>query len=58
LQNSYITALQAYDQNTGDLPSVLNGIKDLQMARMTALDRLQEILLIRVAYEKENETAN
>ncbi len=56
LQNSYKTALQAYDQNTGDLPSVLNGIKDLQMARMAALDRLQELLLIQVAYEKENET--
>ncbi len=56
LQNSYKTALQAYDQNAGDLPSVLNGIKDLQMARMTALDRLQELLLIQVAYEKENET--
>jgi cobalt-zinc-cadmium efflux system outer membrane protein len=56
LQNSYKTALQAYDQNTGDLPSVLNGIKDLQMARMAALDRLQELLSIQVAYEKENET--
>jgi len=55
LQNSYKTALQAYDQNTGDLPSVLNGIKDLQMARMAALDRLQELLTSQVAYEKENE---
>jgi outer membrane protein TolC len=55
LQNGYKTALQAYDQNTGDLPSVLNGIKDLQMARMTALDRLQELLTLQVAYEKEIE---
>jgi outer membrane protein TolC len=55
LQNSYKTVLQAYDQNTGDLPSVLNGIKDLQMARMAALDRLQELLILQVAYEKENE---
>jgi len=55
LQNSYKTALLAYDQNTGDLPSVLNGIKDLQMARMAALDRLQELLTLQVAYEKENE---
>jgi len=55
LQSSYKTALQAYDQNTGDLPSVLNGIKDLQIARMTALDRLQELLILQVAYEKENE---
>ncbi|MDB5087159.1 MAG: TolC family protein [Mucilaginibacter sp.] len=56
LQNSYKTALLAYDQNTGDLPSVLNGINDLQTARMTALDRLQEILTLQVAYERENES--
>jgi len=55
LQNSYKTTLLAYDQNTGDLPSVLNGIKDLQTARMEALDRLQELLTLQVAYEKENE---
>lgn len=56
LQNSYKTALLAYDQNTGDLPSVLQSIKDLQMARMEALDRLQEILNLQVAYERENES--
>jgi outer membrane protein TolC len=56
LQNGYKTSLLAYDQNTGDLPSVLNSIRDLQMARMTALDRLQELLQLQVAYEKENET--
>jgi cobalt-zinc-cadmium efflux system outer membrane protein len=55
-QNSYKTALRAYEQNTGDLPSVLNGIKDLQAARMEALDRLQELLQLQVAYERENET--
>jgi cobalt-zinc-cadmium efflux system outer membrane protein len=56
LQNDYKTALLAYDQNTGDLPSVLNGIKDLQTARMTYLDRLQELLTLQVTYEKENES--
>jgi outer membrane protein TolC len=56
LQNSYKTALQAYDQNTGDLPSVLSSIRDLQTARMNALDRLQELLTLQVAYEKENES--
>ncbi len=56
LQNSYKIALLAYDQNTGDLLSVLNGIKDLQTARMTALDRLQEVLILQVAYERENES--
>ena len=56
LQNGYKTALLAYDQNTGDLPSVLNGIKDLQTARMTYLDRMQELLTLQVTYEKENES--
>lgn len=55
LQNSYKTALQAYDQNTGDLPSVLNSIKELQMARMAALERLQELLTLQVDYEREIE---
>lgn len=55
LQNSYKTAIQAYDQNTGDLLSVLNGIKDLQTARMEALDRLQELLTLQLAYEREYE---
>ena len=55
LRNSYKTALLAYDQNTGDLPSVLNGVKDLQTASMTALDRTQELLTLQVAYEKEIE---
>jgi outer membrane protein TolC len=56
LQNGYKTALQAYDQNTGDLPSMLISIKDLQMARMAALDRTLELLTLQVAYEKENES--
>ena len=55
LQSSYKTALQAYEQNTADLPSVLDAIKDLQAARMQALDNLQEQLTLQVAYEKENE---
>jgi len=55
LQNSYKTALLAYDQNTGDLPAVLSSINELQDARMKALDRLQELLNLQVAYEKELE---
>jgi cobalt-zinc-cadmium efflux system outer membrane protein len=55
LQNTYKTTLQAYEQNTGDLPSVLDGIKSLQAARMSALDRLQELLTLQVAYEREYE---
>ncbi len=56
LQNGYKTALLAYDQNTGDLPSVLDGIKDLQTARMAYLDNLQQLLTLQVTYEKENES--
>lgn len=55
LQNGYKTALLAYDQNTGDLPTVLSSINELQTARMTALDRLQDIINLQVAYEKELE---
>ncbi len=56
LQNTYKTSLQAYEQNTGDLPSVLDAIRNLQSVRMDALDRLQEVLILQVTYEKENET--
>lgn len=55
MQNTYKTALLAYEQNTGDLSSVLDGIKDLQTARLESLDRLQELLQLQVAYERENE---
>jgi cobalt-zinc-cadmium efflux system outer membrane protein len=34
---------------------VLDGIKSLQTSRMEALDRLQELLQLQVAYERENE---
>lgn len=55
LQNTYKTSLLAYEQNTGDLPTVLDNIKGLQTARMEALDRLQEVLQLQVAYEREYE---
>lgn len=55
-QNSYKTALLAYGQNTGTLPPVLDSIRELQLARMEALNLLQELLQLQVAYEKENET--
>jgi len=54
-QNSYRTALLAYDQNTGDLTTVLTSINDLQAARMALLERLQDLLTLQVAYEKELE---
>jgi len=55
LQNSYKTSLLAYEQNTGDLPAVLDGIKELQSARIEALNRLQELLELQAAYEREYE---
>ncbi|HEY8782177.1 MAG TPA: TolC family protein [Mucilaginibacter sp.] len=55
LQNSYKTSLLAYEQNTGDMPSMLDGIKGLQTARIEALDLLQELLQLQVDYERENE---
>jgi cobalt-zinc-cadmium efflux system outer membrane protein len=55
LLNTYKTSLLAYEQNTGDLPTVLDSIKGLQTARMEALDRLQEVLQLQVAYEREYE---
>jgi cobalt-zinc-cadmium efflux system outer membrane protein len=54
-QNAYKTALLAYEQNTGNLPAVLDAIRELQTSRMDALDRLQELVQLQVAYEKENE---
>jgi outer membrane protein TolC len=55
-QSAYKTALLAYEQNTGALPPVLDAIQSLQASRMDALDRLQELLQLQVAYEKASET--
>lgn len=55
LQNNYKTSLLAYEQNTGEMQVVLEGLKALQMARMDALDRLGELLQLQVNYERENE---
>lgn len=55
LKNNYKTSLLAYEQNTGEMQVVLEGLKALQMARMDALDRLGELLQLQVNYERENE---
>ncbi|MET4142065.1 TolC family protein [Pedobacter sp. UYP1] len=55
LQNNYKTSLLAYEQNTGEMQVVLEGLKALKMARMEALDRLGELLQLQVNYERENE---
>jgi cobalt-zinc-cadmium efflux system outer membrane protein len=55
LQNNYKTSLLAYEQNTGEMQVVLEGLNALQMARMDALDRLGELLQLQVNFERENE---
>lgn len=55
LQNNYKTSLLAYEQNTGEMQVVLDGLNALQMARMEALDRLGELLQLQVNFERENE---
>ncbi|MBK0379233.1 TolC family protein [Mucilaginibacter segetis] len=54
-QHAYKTALLTYEQNTGDLPAVLDAIDDLQQARMAALDDMQALFTLQIAYEKELE---
>lgn len=55
LTNSYKTALLAYEQNTGDLSSVLMTLKTLQNSRLESLSLLQSITQSEILYERENE---
>lgn len=52
LEKSYEAARIAYEQNTGDLFKVLDAWETLQMSKMQHLDLLQELLNLRVDYEK------
>jgi len=52
LQKNYKASLLAYEQNTEDLFVVLDAIQALQMARMELLDKMQELLLLQIEYEK------
>ena len=55
LTNSYKTALLAYEQNTGDLSSVLMTLKTLQNSRLESLSLLLSITQSEILYERENE---
>ncbi len=55
MQKSYETALIAYEQNTGDLPAVLESLHELHRMELDALETEVEMWRLRVAYERELE---
>lgn len=55
LQKNYDTTLLAYEQNSADLAQVIDAWEALNMAQMEYLDRLQQLYLTAVNYEKELE---
>lgn len=55
LRRNYETTLLAYEQNTGQLPLVIDAWEALNMAQMEYLNNLEQLYLIGVNYEKELE---
>jgi outer membrane protein, heavy metal efflux system len=55
LRKNYQTTLLAYQENTGDLPVVIDAWEALNMAQMEYLNNLQQLLTMQVSYEKELE---
>jgi outer membrane protein TolC len=55
LRKNYQTTLLAYQENTGDLPLVIDAWEALNMAQMEYLNNLQLLLNMQVSYEKELE---
>ncbi len=55
LRRNYETTLLSYEQNTGQLPLVIDAWEALNMAQMEYLNNLEQLYLIRVNYEKELE---
>jgi outer membrane protein TolC len=55
LRKNYQVTLQAYEQNTAELPLVLNAWETLNMTQMQYLDTLNELLQMQVTYERELE---
>jgi len=56
LKRNYDTAILAWQNNTGDLFASLDAWEALNMAQIDALDKLQNILTVQVAIEKQLET--
>lgn len=55
LRRNYETTLLAYEQNTGQLPLVMDAWEAWNMAQIEYLNNLQQLYLIVVNYEKELE---
>ena len=55
LRRNYETTLLGYEQNTGQLPLVIDAWEALNMAQMEYLNNLEQLYLIGVNYEKELE---
>jgi cobalt-zinc-cadmium efflux system outer membrane protein len=55
LRKNYETSLLAYEQNTEELPMVIDAWEALNMAQMEYLNNLNQLLKMKVAYEKELE---
>jgi cobalt-zinc-cadmium efflux system outer membrane protein len=55
LQKNYNVTLLAYEQNTGELPVVIDAWEALNMAQMEYLNKLRDLYLMAVAYEREVE---
>ncbi len=55
LRRNYETTLLSYEQNTGQLPLVIDAWEALNMAQMEHLNNLEQLYLIGVNYEKELE---
>ncbi|GAB3832005.1 hypothetical protein GCM10028895_52500 [Pontibacter rugosus] len=55
LKKNYDVTMLAYEQNTAQLPEVIDAWEALNMAQMEYLNRLQELYLMVVNYEKEVE---
>jgi outer membrane protein, heavy metal efflux system len=55
LRKNYQTTLLAYQENTGDLPIVIDAWEALNMAQMEYLNNLEQLLTMQVNYERELE---
>src|SRR5690606_29567547 len=55
LKKNYDITMLAYEQNTAQLPEVIDAWEALNMAQMEYLNNLQELYRLAVAYEKEIE---
>lgn len=53
LRKNYEANLIAFEQNTGELFTVLDAWQMLKMTQLNYLDQIQQILILQVEYEKE-----